>query len=287
MRALAEFAMRGRAQAIGVAVAGVVLPFFIWVSAAIVALVVLRRSSQDAFIVLGWSVLAAVAIMLWQGDPGPVTALLGVAAAASVLRWLRSWSLALVAIVAAGLLTALVLNAIDSRFVAQLVAMLNELLARVREQMPAEQAALLGQMSATQVSGLLGLRSASLMVIALLLARWWQAMLYNPGGFREEFHGLRLPVPIAIGLVVGGLLIMLIGDDYKVWVALFALPFLVAGFALIHGLVGIKRWGRAPLIVLYIAWLLAWELVTGVLLLLAVVDSWLDFRGRLRGRQQS
>ena len=67
--------------------------------------------------------------------------------------------------------------------------------------------------------------------------------------------------------------------------ALFALPFLVAGFALVHGVVGIRHWGRGPLIVLYIAWLLAWELVTGVLLLLAVVDSWLDFRARLRNRQ--
>lgn len=285
MRALAEFAMRGRAQAIGVAVAGVVLPFFVWVSAAVVGLVMLRRSAQDAFIVLGWAMLAAVALMLWQGDPGPLSALLGTAIAAWVLRWTRSWPLALVAIVGAGLVSAAVLNAVDSRFVTQLVGMLNELLQRLRAEMPADQAVLLGDMNAVQVAGLLGIRSEGLMVIALLLARWWQALLYNPGGFREEFHRLRLPVPVVIGLMVAGLLIMQVGDGYKIWVALFALPFLVAGFALVHGLIGIKRWGRGPLIVLYIAWLLAWEIVTGVLLLLAVVDSWLDFRGRLSKRQ--
>jgi len=285
MRALAEFVMRGRTQAIAVAIAGVTLPFFIWVSGAVVGLVALRRSSQDALVVLGWSVLAAIAIMLWQGDPGPVAALLGTAIASWVLRWTRSWPLALVAIVTAGLLSAVALNIADSRFVAQLVDMLNELLARWREQLPPEQATLLGTMNAVQVSGLLGLRSASLMIVALLVARWWQAMLYNPGGFREEFHSLRLPVSIVLGLIATGLLIAQIGPSYKVWATLLALPFVVAGFALVHGLVGLKRWGRGPLIVLYIAWLLAWELVTGALLLVAVIDSWWDFRGRLRARQ--
>ena len=286
MRALAEFVMRGRVQAISVAIAGVVLPFFAWVSAAVVGLVVLRRSGQDAFVVLGWSVLAAVAMMLWQGDPGPVVALIGAAAAAWVLRLSRSWPYALVVIVVVGLLSAAALSVSDSHFVALLTEKLNEFLTALRARMSAEQAALLGQMSTTQVSGLLGVRSASLIIIGLLLARWWQAMLYNPGGFREEFHRLRLPVTMVIGSIAAGLLIAQLGQDYQVWTALFALPFIVAGFALVHGMVGIRRWGRGPLIALYIAWLVAWELVTGVLLLLAVVDSWLDFRGRLAAKQQ-
>ncbi|HEY3699328.1 MAG TPA: hypothetical protein VGK97_08355 [Spongiibacteraceae bacterium] len=279
--------MRGRAQAIGVAVAGVVLPFFVWISAAVVGLVVLRRSPQDAFIVLGWSVLAAAAAMFWHGDPGPISALLGIAIAATVLRWTRSWPLALVAIVAAGLLSGLVLKTLGASFVAELVGMLNEFLLKLREQMPAEQAAMLGELNAAQVSGLLGLRSACLMVIALLVARWWQALLYNPGGFREEFHRLRLPVPVVVGLIAAGLAMALAGSEYKLWAALFALPFVVAGFALVHGVIGIKRWGRGPLVVLYLAWVFVWEIVTAALLLLAVIDSCLDFRARLRARSNN
>lgn len=286
MRALAEFVMRGRVQAISVAVAGVVLPFFVWVSAAVIGLVTLRRSGQDAVVVLGWSVLAAIAMMLWQGDSGPVVALIGTAIAAWVLRISRSWPYALITIVVVGLLSAAVLSVSDSRFVAMLVGMLNELLLKLRAQMSAEQAALLGQMNAVQVSGLLGVRSASLMIMALLLARWWQALLYNPGGFREEFHSLRLPIVMVIGLIATGVLVAQIGHDYRVWAALFALPFIVAGFALVHGMVGIRRWGRGPLIAMYIAWIVAWELVTGVLLLLAVMDSWWDFRGRLKAKQK-
>ncbi len=286
MRALAEFVMRGRVQAISVAIAGVVLPFFAWVSAAVVGLIALRRSGTDAFVVLGWSALAAVAMMLWQGDPGPVIGLIGTAAAAWILRLTRAWPYALVIVVTAGLVAAAILSVSDSHFVAMLTDKLNEFLTAFRARIPAEQAALLGQMSTTQVSGLLGARSASMMVIALLVARWWQAMLYNPGGFREEFHRLRLPVAIVIGSIVAGLLIAQLGHDYQVWGVLFAIPFIVAGFALVHGMVGIRRWGRGPLIVLYVAWLIAWELVTGVLLLLAVVDSWWDFRGRLIAKQQ-
>ena len=40
-----------------------------------------------------------------------------------------------------------------------------------------------------------GAFAASLYVqflLALLLGRWWQAVLYNPGGFGAEFRGLRL-----------------------------------------------------------------------------------------------
>ncbi len=281
MRALAEFVMRGRVQATCVAIAGVVLPFFVWVSAAVVGLVALRRSGQDAIVVLGWSVLAAIAMMLWQGDPGAVFSLLGTALAAGVLRMSRSWPYALIAIVLMGLLSALVLSFSGSGFVALLVEMLNEFLTKLRTQMQPDQVALIGQLNAVQVSGLLGVRSASLTIIALLLARWWQAMLYNSGGFREEFHRLRLPPLVAMGLIVAGLLIATLGPSYQVWMALLILPFIVAGFALVHGVVGIRQWGRGPLIALYLAWLVAWELVTGVLLLLALVDTWWDFRGRL------
>lgn len=283
MRALAEFVMRGRAQAIGVAILTMVLPLLAWISAAVVGLVALRKSGQDAFVVAGWVTLAALALLIWQGDPGPLTAVIGIAVAATVLRWTRSWALTLLVIVAVGLLSALLLQLFGAGLVAELTAALNELIGKLREQMPPDRAQLLGELMPAQISGLLGLRGACLTLIALLLARWWQAVLYNPGGFREEFHRLRLPPPIAVGLIGAAGLVSLVGSEYAFWSALFALPFVVAGFALIHGAVGIKGWGRGPLIALYVGWIFLWQIVTVVLLLLALIDSWLDFRGRMRG----
>lgn len=283
MRALAEFAMRGRVQAIGVAIVALVLPFFVWVSVAVVGLVALRRSGRDAFVVLGWVLLAAFGLLLWQGDPGPLAALIATAVAALLLRWMRSWPLALVTIVIICLMGGLLVQALAGDAIAQLAVKLNKF---IGENLPAEQVALLGELSVAQICGLLALRSAMLAVIALLVARWWQAALYNPGGFREEFHRMRLPLPFAVALMVAGLLIALLGEQYSWWSTLFALPFVVSGFALVHGVVSLKGWGRGPLIVLYLGWIVLLEVVMPTLLLLALVDSWWDFRGRLRARTQ-
>ena len=43
------------------------------------------------------------------------------------------------------------------------------------------------------------------LTVALLLARWWQSALFNPGGFKAEFLTLRLPekllAPTLLGLI--------------------------------------------------------------------------------------
>jgi len=284
MRALAELVMRGRAQAIGVAVAGILLPFFLWFGVAAVGLVVLRKGGNEAFVVLGWGLLAAFAVLLWQGDVGPIATLLATASAALVLRWTSSWPLALLAVVAVGFVAALALNIFGSAYLLQLVALLNDLLEKLRAQMPSPQVQALGQLSTVQVSGWLGFWAAVSGFISVALARYWQAGLYNPGGFRQEFQQLRLPPPIALGLVVIGGLLLMLGAEYHVWLALLGLPFVVAGIALVHGMVALKGWGRGPLVVLYLAWFFLLGIVTATLFLLALVDSWLDFRGRFQAR---
>lgn len=280
MRALAEFVMRGRTQAIIVAVLAAATSLFAWIGAAVVALVTLRRGPGAGFVVLGWALLPALAVALWRADLGPLTLLLGGAAAALVLRQTVSWPLALVTAAAAGLLTTLALQTVGSAYVDQLLAALRELFGELRSQMPAEQRALLSEPTAAQVAGLLGLSTAATSVIALLLARWWQAALYNPGGFREEFHRLRLPPLVSAGLIGAGVVATLPGPDYRFWAAIFAVPFTVAGFALMHGAVALKGWKRGPLVVLYVTWLFS-DWVKALVLLAALVDSWWDFRGRL------
>jgi hypothetical protein len=60
-------------------------------------------------------------------------------------------------------------------------------------------------------------------------------------------------------------------------------PFFVAGFALIHGVVGLKGWGRAALVVVYVVWLLV-DWAKAALLLLTLVDSVVNFRARITKR---
>ena len=280
MRALAEFVMRGRLQATVVASLAAASSLFTWVGAAVVALVVLRRGTAQGLVVLGWSLLAALAVALWRSDLGPLTSLLGAAVVAQVLRTTVSWPLALVASSLLGAVVAVGFQTVGSHYVDTLLQALGQLFAEMRQQLPAEQRALLHDPVASQVSGLLGLSTTIATVISLLLARWWQSMLYNPGGFREEFHQLRMPPLLSTVLIGAGVLATLGGPAYYFWALLFAVPLVVAGFALVHGAVALKGWQRTPLVILYVTWLFSgW--VKALLLLLAVVDSWWDFRGRI------
>lgn len=290
MRALAEFVMRGRAQAILVTVAGILLPVFAWISAATVGLVTLRRGAGDGGMVAGWGVLTAIAIFMLLGDTGAASTLAvvlaGTVLVAQVLRWSVSWPYALVTASAVGLATAILLLTVGGDYVARLAELFNQLLDELRRQMPQERVGQLVPLTPVWVSGQLGFFAASATVAGLLLARWWQAMLYNPGGFREEFHRLRLPLPLALGLVVASALTLLPGPEFRSWSPIFTVPFVVAGFALIHGVAGIKNWGRGRLVVLYVAWLIMGGVVTVALMLLALFDSGWDFRGRLRAGRQ-
>ena len=113
-----------------------------------------------------------------------------------------------------------------------------------------------------------------------MLARWWQALLYNPGGFKVELHQLRLS-PVATATLVAIMLVTAVNlPVYRLWVFMFLIPIVVCGFALVHGVFGIRGLAKGWLLAFYLMWLfVAW--VKLALVLLAVIDSWVDFRKRL------
>jgi hypothetical protein len=278
MRALAELVMRGRAQAILVAVLCVIAPLS-WVSAAVVGLVTLRKGAQEGSVVLACTVLAAAVAFLLSGDVGPIAILIGTAGAALVLRWTRSWPNALIVAVLVGLCTGLLLLTLASGYTEAVLKAIDGQFEQLRAQLPADQAKALQIPTVAHFSGGMGFRVTCVVMIALLLARWAQAKLYNPGGFRTEFHQLRLPLPLAVGLIAGSALAGPLGPGLEM---LFVLPLLLAGLALVHGVVGLKGWGVGPLWALYLVWLPLFFLVTPGLMLTALIDSGLNFRARLR-----
>lgn len=120
-----------------------------------------------------------------------------------------------------------------------------------------------------------------LVLLALLLGRWWQALLYNPGGFGKEFRGLRLGRPLSGLMAV--LLVLAVLPTKPILINLclaLAVVYLLQGLALAHGLAAQAGLGKGWLMLFYAALVLLelWP----ILLILAVVDSWIDFRSRLR-----
>ena len=285
MRGLAEYVMKGRSQAILVAVFATGTVLFAWIGAAVLALVTLSKGSSQSSHVLLWAMLPAIAVAA-MGDTGPVTTLFGVMLASIVLRSTTSWSWALIAAVVSGVVTAFVLLTFGRGYIEEILRLFSEVLSQLAAQPESDAKQLAAiQPTAMQVAGLLGLSNAFTVVMCLILARWWQSVLYNPGGFRQEFHNLRLAPQLSIALLVVGLALSLIGPDYRLWGAIVALPFVFTGFALIHGLAAQRHMNSGWLLMFYISWLL-FEPVKGGLLVLAVADSWIDIRGRLARSQK-
>jgi hypothetical protein len=121
-------------------------------------------------------------------------------------------------------------------------------------------------------------------ILALLLGRWWQSLLYYPGGFREEFHALRLGLPLAVIMAVLMGLSLALG-----WPIIVNLTLVVGlictlhGVALVHALATIAKVSKAWLVLFY---LLLFIVLSQLVLVLALVDAWADFRSRIKSSRK-
>ena len=288
MRGLAEYIMRGRREAtLAVAIAAAI-PLLFWFSAAAVALVILRRGLSQALPILAWGLLPAVVWMV-VGDPTPLLVIAGSAALAVVLRQHNDWVRVILLAVPLGVVFALALLAALNEPLQALAGNFREMLPEMLEQMgvqldEANRALLLSRLDQLMIpvlGGVLGAIHMLMALVSLMIGRYWQAGLFNPGGFRQEFHQLRLPPLVSIGLLV--LVVMA-----PQWPSLALLspvasvPLLLAGLALIHGVVGAKNLGKGWLIGMYVLSVLFIRFAYPLIMFLAFVDSLFDFRSRMR-----
>ena len=287
MRALAEFIMRGRMQAILVVGVAAALPMLFWLSAAAGSLVLLRRGLNDALSVLVWAIVPALA-WWYFGDPRTLLVLLGSLGLALLLRNQASWARVMLCSVGLGLLYVWGLAAVFGEPIAALAGelqkVLPETLSGAYEQFSDEERARLGALLAPVLTGLLAALLQIVTLLSLMLARYWQAALYNPGGFGGEFRALRFPPVVAIMLLVGMLLGPSLGAQFAVLTPLCSVPLVFAGVALMHGLVAQGRLPRFWLVGLYVTLVLFMQLIYPLLVVLAIVDSLFDFRGRAAGK---
>lgn len=281
MLALARWAMRGPLQCIAIALLTGIVPWFFWFSAAISALVTLRRGLAPAAPVV---IAAAVPAGWWwvQGDPVPLATVLLVTLMATLLRARVRWGEALIG---ASLTAALMVQSgiflppggagplLESirKNVPELDARLNDFAA---QGVPTE------QLAGLVIGGITGLVVLLAATGCLALARSWQSGLYNPGGFRSEFHAFRLSLPEILILAACGIIGVLL--NVPAVLLLIWIPLLVAGIALVHGYIGLKGMSGLWLVGVYFMMLTTWPTIL-ILLLLALVDVFADFRARLAG----
>ncbi len=289
MRRLGEFILSGRLQALVVTslltVAGLLLPFLSYLSGGVApALVTLRKGAMAGLLVIiGSLVLTAMFTLLAGFNPQIVIAV-------AIGIWLPVWFCANVLrvtasqgqlIVAAGmcsllyiLMTHLILGNVAEWWDSWLKLWLDQVLQE-------DSKAQYQEMLVTAAPLMNAMTAAGLfisLVTTLLVARWWQSLLFNLGGFRGEFHALRLPRGLIFAVIAGLVLVFLdmAGPGTLAMDILLLLIFLYLfqGLAVIHRTVVSRKMAQGWLIGMY---MLLFVVPQSILLLacLGMVDSWL------------
>ncbi|MAI54023.1 MAG: hypothetical protein CBC55_06850 [Gammaproteobacteria bacterium TMED95] len=274
--------MRGRLQASGAAALASALPIVGWLGTAIVALVVLRQGLKDGLLVLLWAALPLVLIYQTGGDASGLAAISGVFLLAMVLRLTTSWELTLLAAVgvaAAGswafaILSAPILAAFAQWYVETLSALAAD----------AGVAGVTLEEGKSQAISYLAMGQGYLMVLAVVLARWWQSVLFNPGGFKQEIRNVRL-TPRVSGPLLIVVVLCSVTPGYESWVGLLAMPFVVAGTGLVHWQLAQKSAQSQWYIAYYMSVLLLFQWVSMALVALVLADGLLDLRQRMKSRE--
>lgn len=282
MRALAQYVMRGPLQAGGVAAVTTAVPLLFWIGAAVVGLVILRLGISQGLNVGLWALLPALGWSWFGQDPTALAVLLQVMLMASILRATLSWERALLGGSFLAIVTGLMLPVIYPGLLDDLV----QAGVSFYEQYNADVAQTLGSDLEQVIRDTMNASMAgSYLAIGVgmtMLARAWQAGLYNPGGFRKEFHALRLSPAVAVVCVVTMVVGPMLGLNAMLlaWVA--GTPLFLASVALVHGIVGLKKLSGQWLVLFYVALALLGPSLMILLVVLAFVDSWLDIRGRMK-----
>lgn len=301
MRALAAYIMKGRMQAILVAAVTAVLSLLLmplsYLSGATVALVTLRVGLQQGlFVIFGAGMAAGLLFVLITGSPLPALAFVFV-------LWLPVMILAISLRRTASLPRSLLLGGVFGAALVlgihagtdnpaqwwqlqfeQMLQMAAEMEAagEVEQQGLAELREVLLEL-AQQMTGILAAALSLTLIGSLLIGRWWQAMLYNPGGFRQEFHALKLGRGAALGTVALLVASMLDAGFSAIAADLLIIAGLLLtlqGIAVAHGLVAKSGASTAWLIGMYV--LLALPMTMGQMMLVLVItgfgDNFFDFR---------
>ncbi|MEQ1559247.1 MAG: DUF2232 domain-containing protein [Methyloglobulus sp.] len=205
MKWLAEYIMRGRLQAILVAstlaMMSLLLAPLSLVSSAAVALVTLRRGASEGLLVLVCSsvaagILAALTQISYQFIVVYVLFLwLPIWLIAIVLREGRHISLAVeiaVLIGIVGIVAYYLYNTDPASMWKQVMPKM------VPPNVPTEKIQQTIDVLAPYMTGIAAAGAVFGMCLGLFLGRWWQSLLYNPGGFKQEFLGLRVEPRLAM-----------------------------------------------------------------------------------------
>lgn len=299
LRRFTDFILQSRLQAMGVAFVCSYIPLLGSVSILIAGLVTLRKGAIDGLLV----VLAITLPYIFryysadsaQSDVILVGLLLGISS--NILVWLfalllrrcNNWSMileysALLGIIIVGLLHFFYPD-IQNWWNTQLIKYFNKTAAIVSgvASSPAmdEQQVAVVNLIKSYATGLFLVSMLFNVILQLILSRWWQAAMFNPGGLRKELHHIRLSHVLSIVWLMSIGLAWLGSDVIKDMTPVLCAVFGAAGLSFMHCYFSNVKNTLVWLIILYL--LIIWLFPLSIILLavVALFDVWMDLRRRL------
>jgi len=309
MRVVASYVLKGSVQAILSASVPAVLslsaPFLlklilIYFSGIVIALVTLRMSPRQGFLVLFTSVVStmlaaqffglnnASGLDLWN----TIYLWVLIWLAASVLQTSRSLVLTLETVGLMAVLTILAFFVLVNdpiQLNMQLLQPVGLVLNHPDSGLsPAEVTNIISS-AAKLLAGSVVTYTVFGVVICLFYARSWQAKLFNPGGFKQEFMTMRFGRQVGLISIVLMLSLMLssvIGQQASLMLMnvsmVFAFLFVIVGLSVVHGLVAQYENKGFLLVGLYALLIMLSKIIAPLLMTLALSDIWVDYRTRFR-----
>ena len=125
------------------------------------------------------------------------------------------------------------------------------------------------------------------LLVGLFLARMWQAALYNPGGFREEYLELRVRPKLAlVSILVAVIAWLMSGVISEIcWniSILFVVLYTFVGTAILHAALSTMRMKRFLVPMLYVTLIMIPHIIA-LVIIVGVVDAWLDLRSKFSNK---
>lgn len=267
------------------------LPPFSIVSSASVSLVTLRRGTYEGLFVLLAACAAAALLGALLSIPLQIILIytlvqwLPVWMISIVLREGRHLSLALEIAVLLGIVGVIGFYLIQSDPAALWSSYLDNIEPLLADRgVSPDQMQQIMDMVPHYLTGVLAASTVFGLLLGLLLARWWQSVLYNPGGFRLEFLSLRIQpvltlgsiVVIASAIVMSGMIAEL---AWNIAILLFVL-YAFIGIAVVHVLISAMKARVVLLPVFYVMIFLVPHMLLP-LVIIGLADTWLNLRSKV------
>ena len=289
MRAIANYILRGRLQAIGIisflTIISLLMPALSYmISGLPIALVTLRRGGAVGIHVISGSFLLTLLLTYVVG------VIPQVAMAFAVGVWLPIWCASLVlrvtesqgmmALAAAGIgfLFILFMHLYFGDVTAWWKSWLEQLIQSNLSSAVGEQYEQILNVVTPMMNAIMAAAIMFSIIVTTLLGRWWQSLLFNPGGFRPEFYALKLPRTLCYLTLLAVVALLLIGEQQQSilrdLLVLIIFLYMFQGLAAVHRVVHRRMLSVTWLGLMYCLLVLLPQMILFISCI-GMVDSWM------------